>query len=92
MSKGGGSSPLMGLRSMFTDMANAAASALSTTKSIFLPDTTTKTGVVDSGATNHFGTTDGGFVSTGEVSNKIIGTANGQPIAATEKAVLPNVL
>ena len=48
-----------------------------------------KTAILDSGATNHFGTDDGGFESTGEPSTKLVGAANGNFMRASTKAVLP---
>eukprot|EP00984_Skeletonema_dohrnii_P010071 scaffold3903_cov156-Skeletonema_dohrnii-CCMP3373.AAC.2 len=76
---------LTSLRHKFNDMANSASVALCKTKEII----GIKSGIIDSGATNHFGTEDGGFVSTGVPSKKIIGTASGQPMTATVEAVLP---
>ena len=45
--------------------------------------------IVDSGATSHFGRTDGHFVATNEKSNKKVFLPDGSKIPATNKAILP---
>ena len=47
------------------------------------------TGVVDSGATSSCVRPQDGCILTGEKSNKMFRVATGQPVQATEKAILP---
>ena len=47
------------------------------------------TGILDSGASGHFGPENGGLEPTGETSDKVVGLADGAPVRATGKAKLP---
>ena len=76
----GSSTPIQRLCKQFSDLANSATSFF---------QRSAKTAIIDSGATNHFGTDDGGFVSTGMPSTKIVGAANGTPMKASTQAMLP---
>ncbi len=78
--------PIQQLRNRFRRLAEYSAnlSLFNLNKS-----SSSETAVVDSGATNHFGTDDGGMVSTGVPSTKIVGAANGTFMRASTKAVLP---
>ena len=78
--------PLKQLRNKFNRLAEYSANL-----SLFNMNKSSppKTAIVDSGATNHFGTDDGGFVSTGVPSTKIVGAANGNFMRASTQAVLP---
>ena len=49
----------------------------------------TPNAILDSGATSNFGQEGGGFIPTGEPSSKVVGMANGQPVQASQRALLP---
>jgi hypothetical protein len=52
--------------------------------------TRSATAILDSGATGHFGSSKGGMIVLPEPSARVVELANGHPITATNKALLPH--
>ena len=77
-------SPLARLSNRFKETLNGAANAATT-----LVRTVVPSGLLDSGATGHFGPYNRGLDPTGEASSKLVGLADGTPVQATEKGKLP---
>jgi hypothetical protein len=77
-------SPLTRLSDRFKATWNDAANTAATLVRTVIPS-----GLLDSGATGHFGPENGGLDPTGEASSKLVGLADGTPVQATEKGKLP---
>jgi hypothetical protein len=45
--------------------------------------------ILDSGATGHYGSSEGVMIQTATKSDKVVGMANGAPVAASVTATLP---